>query len=554
MMRRAVLATVLLVAFAPGVTAQEPDPEAAESNFYRFSLEPTSPPPPQLPAGGDFWRVELAFEDHSRDDTAAVGGPQMGTFAHDTALSYQIIEGDVNGWLVTSMPKFSQAYAGDVREGSFKVKPLLTVKEPNMKLLITAVMKDQRSGITVEQNITLSFLTVGQTVWNVSPKGGLDLAPLQVGTATVAINHQGLLPRTFHAELNENPCNLEVVPFPTVSTKEKGFTEVTFNVQGPEDKFWYASENCDISFSVYPDDNPSDIKRLSISVTVSGTQVDPVWIFNTVAVLLAAFIIFLLIARRKARIEEEILGRPQKPWLIPVEQVYLEHLRERDPQAHYVVRHFLMEEEYASSLLWYKEFKKATRGTRAKERLVVGQEHKYERFQKRWQRRIAAPHKKVDRLAAGLQKKLDREGKAGARKARRNWKKLTKQMRAAHEKKAAKADKKWKAQHAKWTKQAAKAQKKGAAVPEEPPKPQLAEPDYPPEPSGDRILLEQHKWNKKVVKARAKATKKSGNLEVKFEKKDAKMLRKVRRKVQKIARKLDDPEFASEHPLLAAES
>ena len=59
-----------------------------------------------------------------------------------------------------------------------------------------------------------------------------------------------------------------------------------------------------------------------------------------------------------------------------------------------------------------------------------------------------------------------------------------------------------------------------------------------------------HKWAKKAGRFRARMVRRQGDLEVKFEKADARRLRKVRRKVAKLARRLDDPEFVKEHPLL----
>ncbi len=117
-------------------------------------------------------------------------------------------------------------------------------------------------------------------------------------------------------------------------------------------------------------------------------------------------------------------------------------------------------------------------------------------------------------------------------------------MQAAHEAKVSKATEKWE-------KQAAKAAKKGKPAPEAP---TFATPDYPIEPSLDRLLLADHKWNKKAERFRRKQVKRQGNLEVKFERKEARLLRKVRRRVEKVARKLDDPDFAAEHPMLGGKS
>ncbi|MGB1586008.1 MAG: hypothetical protein ACPHID_03050 [Thermoplasmatota archaeon] len=541
-MRYAIIIGIVLCAMmVPGTQAQLP------AEVYAFGLVSEDDTTVTLEPGANRAEFELTLTDYSKDAPDGILADQdtnAGLIPHRTTFAFSYGEDDnAAGWAVAPPPP-TRTFGGDEKTLTLRIQNQLTViQDPIITVTLNATHRF--SGGVKYTEIPFTIITGGPNNYNALVKTpSKEIAPNDIDQVTIAITNSGLLPREFVIESSVNSCNLDIGFEALRVVDAKQTLDIDITVLGPDDKFWYNFELCDLDLVAYPADQPGNTRVLSLDPVIQGTQIDPVWVFNFLIVLVAVIILLLLIARRKSRIEEEILGRPQKPWLIPVERVYLDHLRERDPQAHYVVRHFLMEEEYQSSLLWYHDYKKATKGSRAKERLVVGQEHKYDRFQKRWQRRIAAPGKQVDRLAASLQKKLDRQGKSGARQERRKWKKLVRTMKAAHEKKVAKA-------MAKWEKQRAKAEKKKRPVPE---KPSFGEPDYPPEPSGDRMLLESHKWNKKVVKARAKATKKAGNLEVKFEKKDAKMLRKVRKKVLKIARKLDDPEFASEHPLLASEA
>ncbi len=71
------------------------------------------------------------------------------------------------------------------------------------------------------------------------------------------------------------------------------------------------------------------------------------------------------------------------------------------------------------------------------------------------------------------------------------------------------------------------------------------------EPVLQPLLLADHRWAKKAAGYRRRRVRQQGNLEVAFEKKEARYLAKLQRKVQRIARKLDDPDFVVEHPLLA---
>jgi hypothetical protein len=72
--------------------------------------------------------------------------------------------------------------------------------------------------------------------------------------------------------------------------------------------------------------------------------------------IILLIIIGLYLYRRK-RILEKICKKPEKPWLIPEEKKHLEKLKLKDKQK-YNETFKMMEDEYNSSLLWYKYYKK----------------------------------------------------------------------------------------------------------------------------------------------------------------------------------------------------
>jgi hypothetical protein len=250
------------------------------------------------------------------------------------------------------------------------------------------------------------------------------------------------------------------------------------------------------------------------------------------------------VKRRKERVEEEILGKPQRPWTIPAEALYLQRLEEKDPRAAYVVRHYLMEDEYRSSLLWYYAYKRATKGSRAKERLIVKQEHGHEKWQDGWAKKVMRPEAKADRYDDKLQRKLDRRARKHHKKALQEWEKRGKALETAHAKAVEKAEERW-------SKEARKADKKGLAKPL---RPDIAEPDFPAAPGLHAIPLAEHKWRRRADRFRAKMAKKEARLTARFERLNERRLRRVRRKVRRIGRKLDDAAFIDEHPLLREES
>lgn len=492
----------------------------------------------EVPVGGVGILV-LTVRDTSMDGTGSAPGTPPAGIPH--SISFEVQTEKKQGWAL-NIPPGRSISSGQEREFEFRFLSTQAVGDPYYPATITVVMRG--NGQEVRHNVTVTAYSPGRDGFNAQVSRSFIVEPEQISTVPLRITNIGLYPRTFDLEVADNPCNVAVSPPSSIVVGGKSTEEVFVTVQGPTDRLWYFTEPCSITLRVVPQDNPNIDRTVILGGQVNGGYFNPVWAFWAVGLLLAAVLLVLFVADRKARIEEELLGKPQKPWTIPVEKVYLDHLKQRDPRAHYVVRHFLMEEEYASSLLWYREFKRATAGTRSKERIVVSQERKVERFRRKWDRIVARPVGKADRLEARLQKRLDRKGKGSLRKQHQKWRKTTRRMQAAYEAKVKRAT-------GKWEKQAARAQRKDKPVPE---KPSFPRPDYPVEPTGDRLLLAEHKWNRKAQRFRARRLKQQGDLEVKAEKKEARLLHKVRKRVEKVARRLDDPDFAAEHPLLGGKA
>lgn len=519
-----------------------PSPAAAQTSddLYEFVLKAEQTTKAVQP--GSSVDIPMTFYDLSKDSTGGLspvpGAPNVSPNQHGVRFEYRLLEQNSLGWFVLK-PPMQYTFGGDVREVRFTVGVSQLVQEPFMPMEFTAVI--DANGQTYRRTVNVTVYTLGVQSFNAQPEDvGGEIKPGAIVDIPIRITNGALLPRGFDIEVAENPCGLLVATSGNNLVGPKETKTYTISARAPEEKLWYFSEICTLGVQVAPNDAPSSIRYLSAPLIINGGFVDPQWVINAVFLLLVLLLLLFLLARRKARIEEEILGKPQKPWLIPVEALYLKALRRKDARAWYVVRHYLMEDEYRSSLLWYHSYKRQTKGSRKKEALVLRQEKAYERWKKAWAKDIAKPIKNADRYEAKLQRKLDRKGNKVHRKQMAKYRSVRGQMEKAHAKQVERVSEKHE-------KAAAKARKKGQPIP---PKPVVAQPDYPEEPEPTPLLLAEHKWAKRAARFRARQVRKQGDLEVKFEKADARRLRKVRRKVQKMARKLDDPEFIAEHPLL----
>ena len=536
--RTGLRATLLLLSLLPVFALPPASAQSDELHdlLFRYDMDfPVSFATAEV--NGEGARFVGVFRDLSLDPPAVTvpnASPHSVTFRAEPASQA--------GWTL-SLPAAFESFSNTETPLNLVAKVTPQATSPYFAFNVTAII---RSPDQQEDRITVPLVAYAPGIESfdliVRPADAGFVAPREHYTAEVTVTSRALVPRYFAFRVTNNPCN-QVVGIPdVVAVQPQSSTAATLEFLAPEDELFYVFGTlCQVTVEVTPLDNPEAITAtVTVSSTVKGTSLDVPHFFWLGVVTLVVTLLVLLARRRNERRQEEIRGRPQKPWLIPVEQVYLKHLRQRDERAWYVVRHHLMEEEYRSAVLTWKSERKAFRDQDRKEALILKQEHRYEAWKARWQKRLARPLAQADRYEAALQRKLDRLARARFRKERRQVRKLTARMRKAHAKRLAREEEKWK-------KAVRKAERKGLSPP---PRPQVPEPDYPPEPQLRPIPLASHRWAKKAKRHRARRVREQGDLEVRFERQEARYLHRVRRKAQRLAREVDDPHFVREHPLL----
>ncbi len=535
-MRILLPSTLLFVALFAGLPVHA---QSAGDAVYAFGLELTSNP--ESSHVGDLVHAQFVLHDGSRDTPAGLvpGAPGTALQPHTVSWRVEKIGNDTAGWIVYT-PSSVITYGGTDTPVALAVVPDFTVVNPYLQVrLIAVIATGAADSGPREVSAIVLFFTTGVAGFSANPLGSLKLGPRDIGQASIELVNQATVPRGFSFEAKGNECGLGAVPPAPLVLKAKQRRVVPITLQAPPETNIFA-KTCQVSFAVASSDNPANPRLVTVMAQISGVYVDPLNTFWVIVAILAIILLLLFIKRRKEKLDEEILGKPQKPWLIPVEKVYLKHLKAKDERAWYVVRHYLMEDEYRSALLWYRAYKKGTKGGRKRERLILKQEKSYTRWKASWQKAIAKPLQEADRLDAKLQRKLDRKAAKLHRKETRKWKTLCAKLTEVAAKSTARAEEK----HAK---EARKAEKKGLPVPKAP-RPEAAQ--LPPAPALVALPLASHRLGKKSERFRRRMAKRQGNLEVKFERADARHLAKLERKVRKLARKLDDPTFVDEHPLL----
>lgn len=537
-------AALLLGSFLSPASAQLPSDPVPQGVFvYRLTLEQSQISIP-FQSGGGIGFVNGTFDDLSVEGKLYPPGTPNPPQVQSKILLTAKADSDP-GWVPGTPTPFSfNTLPGE--SVHFQVPIILGsgVQSPYFQVNLTASATDPYGTVHL---LWVHILAVTPGIPNfgvmAQPPFPNKLAPRQVFTGTIQVRNLNFGPQSFEFKVVDNPCDM-AVGLPSEVTiggregRDRGVQLFTVSFRAPGSSLYYIfGTGCSLSLNVNPVGQAGRVQTVIYNIQVQGPNFQFPFFFNTLVGAIVLVLVILFVRRRKQVIEEEILGKPQKPWTIPVEQVYLKHLKQKDERAWYVVRHHLMEDEYRSALLWYNGYKEATKGTRKKEALVLNHEHNYEKWRGKWEKAIAKPLKSANSYEAKLQRKLDRKARGRHRKALRAWRKESAKLKAVHQKQLERA----RERHAKDVKRAAK---KGLPTPAMATVPQ---PDLAPEPRLERIPLAEHRFAKRSERYRRRMAKKQGNLEVQFERADALQQARLVKRVTKLARKLDDPEFIADH-------
>lgn len=536
-MTRGLALLVLLLLTVPilPVASAQGDPPLDTSNLLRLEVE--FPNGPELFIDNYGQRGNLLMRIHDESSDAAGDGAGQ---PHRVRVAVEAVTDDT-GWQYDLLGSSFTTIRGESQDVTLSVLPTGNAVESDLRLRINVTMETVLCCGSVSHESVVLIRTPGSEFAFLRPLSEVSptVRPDQILEAELNVVNPGLLDRSYALKVVSNDCNLFISDANIVVPAGESRL-VTVTMLAPSGKLLYVQEPCNVSLQMVDQQSGRTSNTATYNIKVQGPYVDPGWIINLVIVLAVIGGIIWLILLAKRRAEEEVLGKPQPPWTLPAEQVYLLELEKKDPQAAYVVRHFLMEDEYRSSLLWYHAYKKATRGRRAVERKVLRMERKFAKWDLKQQDRLDDVGGDHDKKIAKLQAKLDKKVRKAHKKERKKWRKQVGKLetKAANDHNKAMND---------WRKEAKKARKKGLPEPKEPKAPSV---DLPPEPKEERILLDDHPWAAKKEKLLDKADAAQEKAEARYEKQRAKRLAAMQRKMAKMADKIDDPAFVEEHPLL----
>ncbi len=194
------------------------------------------------------------------------------------------------------------------------------------------------------------------------------LAPNEIVSIPVLVENQGNYNDTFNFKIrSETGYPLTLTKNSTITLRPGEQRQALVGVAVPAN-FLDTGTLHSIFIDTYSvEDNTTSIASQRIFVETQGLYFSEENSMYTIGfgLLFIIGVVLFLIWRRK--IHGKTGKKPEKPWTLPEEQAHLAELKRTDKNA-YEQERILMEDEYKSALLWYKDDKKQSRGKQTKEK------------------------------------------------------------------------------------------------------------------------------------------------------------------------------------------
>lgn len=472
-MRIAHVFALLLAAPAllPSVDAQLPDAERMElssSIDHGFELlTQLANPAAGLQSSGTFY---FRAEDLSLEREEGTLAP--GRNYHSITISARILTPNAaaQGWLVGGLKDyFIQGYpnrvGGFVVDGNFSVSvtPAASLLEVDGVLEIALSNRTPAYDI-VHRHLWKARLAPLPNARIALPSTQISVTPDDPASFRVQLinddfyEHSYALRAYFQDAEGVSPERVAIAGGGTFRLGPKETRNVTMSFYAPAEKFWYRDQIAFVTIEATNLDGTGQRTDVLL-VTIRGFYVDENLILTTLLFLFALALLIWLFLHAKRAYEKRYLGRPIPPWNIPEERVQLDRIRQEDPRAHYVLRYFLMEQEYRSALLWFHAYKKISRrelkgelrAIHYREKAVEMEqvpaerfEHAFARVERRFARKLDRRNERTDRKVAALQARLERNYMRDFKRDHQKWKKAVENVTAKHDGPHAREHKRWK--------------------------------------------------------------------------------------------------------------
>lgn len=185
-----------------------------------------------------------------------------------------------------------------------------------------------------------------------------EIEPYEVKSIPITITNLGSHIDTFNFKVKTSDKNMVVTPPPVITLMPGEEAQALVGVAAPKN-FLAIGSTSSILVEAFSVSDPNSVFSNTIILSTVGIHATGGPTYNFISLLITLFIfaaiLFYFIRKRR----EKISRKPDKPWNIPEEKQYLEKLNEKDKKK-YNETLKMMEDEYESSMLWYKYYCDAT--------------------------------------------------------------------------------------------------------------------------------------------------------------------------------------------------
>ena len=275
-------------------------------------------------------------------------------------LEPEIIEGNPNGWYLKVTPNYiGESNTGWYHNVTLDARTDDSAVDNSVVVGIKVTRIDTLGGEIGSAYIyvpvkaaTANYVSVSsssQTTKRVPPKSMVYL--------TFDIKNEGYYKDVFQFDIDAENDLLPLIQEQAI-TLEPGETQtVTLGVLTPE-KFFDAGTPNNIDISVYSIGDKTRVHVRSFTIITEGFYFSPLIGIILAPIIIIIILLYFIFVYRKRKREEELFGKPEKPWNIPEERKHLEELKQKDKQA-YEKERAMMEDEYQSALLWYYDHRQS---------------------------------------------------------------------------------------------------------------------------------------------------------------------------------------------------
>jgi hypothetical protein len=398
-----------------------------------------------------------------QQDPTGQGGKQQNPLGQHQFAINLFWPGDVQpaGWSADVNPAIAFADAGEEFVITVTLKHLTSIRQPFAEIVLNVTQTFPARGSSTKPfsaEVTFGARVASEPGVQANPASGfvptLEAAPGQVVSIPFEVMNADFYPLQVdvRAVLVSDTIDTSrmVVVGPgryTLDPLETRIFNITFKIS--QSNFWYYQESLRVEFSAQVVGEPGSARTATHVMQVNGFSFKSTMFLGLVllAIVVLVAILFLVIGVRHYR--QAVMGKPIPPWKIPEEAEALEVLRVEDPRRFYILRHFLMEEEYISALAWFHTYKKRGKRQLKHARNVSRYEEKAEKLQ-------AASDAPFDAKAERLRMRADRRRERRKRWLERKISRLEAKLEANHEADYEKRHEAWKAQVDKLTAKANK--------------------------------------------------------------------------------------------------